>query len=285
MKAQGNFLGKYRGTSHRLKSFDYGSCAFYFITICTKSRVPYFGEIAYQNDEHLAIPGMSEIYCMYRSTPVGAWACQNDYVNLPPIVGARNCAHLQLGNADLGNERLVNAESGNAELGNERLVNAESGNAELCNEQFGNEKQLGNVEPSESISSWIKNTEIKRPRKKMILTEIGKIAYDFWQSITNHYPFVVLHEFVIMPDHMHGIIQITQKQHEGWKPNEFGNQSKNIPAIIRAYKASVTRYANEQHISFQWQARYFDALLRHEKQLRKTRNYIKKNIAMWKVVR
>jgi REP element-mobilizing transposase RayT len=185
------------------------------------------------------------------------------------------CAHLQLGNAELGNERLVNAESGNAE----------SGNAELCNEQFGNEKQLGNVEPSGCMPQCLKNTEFKRPRKKMILTEIGKIAYDFWQSIPTHYPFVVLHEFVIMPDHMHGIIQITQKQHEGWKPNEFGNQSKNIPAIIRAYKASVKRYANEQHISFQWQARYFDALLRHQKQLRKTRNYIKKNVAMWKVVR
>jgi putative transposase len=43
---------------------------------------------------------------------------------------------------------------------------------------------------------------------KMELTEIGKIASCFWNEIPNHFPFVILDEFIIMPDHVHGIIII-----------------------------------------------------------------------------
>ena len=40
------------------------------------------------------------------------------------------------------------------------------------------------------------------------LTPIGEIAKKYWQEIPYHYPNVTLNEFVIMPDHMHGILQI-----------------------------------------------------------------------------
>jgi len=117
----------------------------------------------------------------------------------------------------------------------------------------------------------------------MVLTEIGRIAFNYWKSIPIHYPFVELYEFVIMPDHMHGIIQLSEKQHEGWKPNEFGLQAKNIPAIIRAYKASVKRYANENAIPFHWQPRYYDSVFKCQMQLYITNNYIRKNVEKWKL--
>ena len=43
---------------------------------------------------------------------------------------------------------------------------------------------------------------------KMILSEIGKIAHKYWQEIPKHFPFAQLDKFVIMPNHMHGIIII-----------------------------------------------------------------------------
>ena len=43
---------------------------------------------------------------------------------------------------------------------------------------------------------------------KMQLSETGKIAYRFWFEIPNHFPFVELGEFVVMPNHIHGIIII-----------------------------------------------------------------------------
>ncbi len=43
---------------------------------------------------------------------------------------------------------------------------------------------------------------------KMNLSEIGKIAKKYWQEIPKHFPFVELNEFIIMPNHIHGIIGI-----------------------------------------------------------------------------
>ncbi|MBI4650145.1 hypothetical protein HY745_02450, partial [Candidatus Desantisbacteria bacterium] len=40
------------------------------------------------------------------------------------------------------------------------------------------------------------------------ITTIGKIAQKYWLEIPNHFPFVILNEFVIMPNHIHGILII-----------------------------------------------------------------------------
>ncbi len=41
---------------------------------------------------------------------------------------------------------------------------------------------------------------------QMFLSEIGKLVYQFWMEIPNHFPHIILGEFVVMPDHMHGIL-------------------------------------------------------------------------------
>ena len=46
---------------------------------------------------------------------------------------------------------------------------------------------------------------------KTQLSEIGKIAEKYWLEIPDHFPFVKLDKFVIMPNHIHGIIEITTK--------------------------------------------------------------------------
>jgi putative transposase len=43
---------------------------------------------------------------------------------------------------------------------------------------------------------------------EMVMSEIGKIARDCWMEIPNHFPFVKLDGFVVMPNHVHGIIVI-----------------------------------------------------------------------------
>jgi len=46
--------------------------------------------------------------------------------------------------------------------------------------------------------------------EKMILNEVGRIVNQFWQEIPKHFPFVNLDEFVVMPNHVHGIIEISK---------------------------------------------------------------------------
>lgn len=50
----------------------------------------------------------------------------------------------------------------------------------------------------------------KNQLPKMVLNDAGKIANKCWMEIPKHFPNVILHEYVIMPNHVHGIIEITQ---------------------------------------------------------------------------
>ena len=43
---------------------------------------------------------------------------------------------------------------------------------------------------------------------KMMMNDIGKIACEYWTDIPKHFPNVILHEYVIMPNHVHGIIEL-----------------------------------------------------------------------------
>lgn len=47
-------------------------------------------------------------------------------------------------------------------------------------------------------------------RQEMILNDVGKIADECWLEIPNHFPNVVLHEHIVMPNHVHGILELKQ---------------------------------------------------------------------------
>ena len=84
-----------------------------------------------------------------------------------------------------------------------------------------------------------------------------------------------------MPNHIHGIIFINKHDNEEWKQNKFGSQSQNIPSIIRGFKSSVKRYANAENIPFEWQEKYYDRIIRDNKELENTRLYIFNNPQNW----
>ena len=142
--------------------------------------------------------------------------------------------------------------------------------------------------------------EIKR--KRMILFGIGKIAKKFWYEIPDHFSFVILDEFCVMPNHLHGILFIkkveTQNlasvqdkqdfaplktvnlQKKNYK-NKFGPQSKNLSSIIRGFKAGVKKYATMNKIEFFWQPRFYDRIIRNEEELSRIRKYIFENHLKW----
>ena len=131
--------------------------------------------------------------------------------------------------------------------------------------------------------------------RKMVLSDIGNAAEKYWRQIPDHFPFVVLDEFVIMPDHIHGIIKIKKNLPDIMQKqcNKFGPQSKNIGSIIRGFKIGVTKYtkcrnakscvpALKQSVpAFAWQPRYYDRVIRDEIELNRIRVYIKNNPIKW----
>jgi putative transposase len=103
-------------------------------------------------------------------------------------------------------------------------------------------------------------------QNKMILNRLGQAAMDYWMEIPLHFPFVVLDGFVVMPNHVHGIVVINKPDLPAQTPtqsrNKFGPQSQNLASIIRGYKIGVTKFARQNEISFGWQTRYHDHVIR-----------------------
>jgi putative transposase len=128
----------------------------------------------------------------------------------------------------------------------------------------------------------------------MTLTPVGQAAMDCWNEIPAHFPFVVLDEFVVMPNHVHGILVIdkpivetqnvasgVQTQDIASLPNRFGPQSQNLASIVRGYKIGVTKYARQNDIPFAWQDRYHDHVIRNEGEYNRIRQYVCENPQRW----
>jgi REP element-mobilizing transposase RayT len=192
------FRGEYRNESARLRNWDYGSDAAYFITICTKDRNHFFGEI------------------------------QND---------------------------------------------------------------------------------------KMQVSPAGAIAHVLWHEIKNHTKNIELGEFVVMPNHVHGILFLggndqfltvdrrdvacnvptnvptinVPTDNATPKTNQTKNDqmatispsSNTISSIIRSYKSAVTKYCNRLELPMEWQPRFHDHIIRNDESFQRITEYIINNPANW----
>jgi len=131
---------------------------------------------------------------------------------------------------------------------------------------------------------------------EMKLSKIGKIVEKYWLEIPKHFKNIKLDEFIVMPNHIHGIIVIEYKidkinvetrhgvslQKNENNFNQFSKMVKNsISLIINQFKSSVKRYANKNKIPFHWQPRFYDHIIRNEKSLDEIRQYIKNNPLKW----
>ncbi len=116
---------------------------------------------------------------------------------------------------------------------------------------------------------------------QMNLTDVGQSAQNCWNAIPEHFPFVILDEFVVMPNHVHGIVVIDQQEPRPSDINRFGPQSKNLASIVRGYKIGVTKFARQHQIPFDWQPRYHDHVIRNAQELARIRKYIKENPQNW----
>ena len=134
---------------------------------------------------------------------------------------------------------------------------------------------------------------------KISLSAIGTYAKSCWYEIPQHFPFVELGAFVVMPNHIHGIVIIKktivasiativetqniaslQRKNQP-NPNKFGPQSQNLASIIRGYKIGVTKNARQIHADFEWQPRFHDHIIRNDDEYQRINNYIESNPKNW----
>jgi REP element-mobilizing transposase RayT len=178
-ETEGRFMGRYRTESDRLRDWDYAASGAYFVTICTKGKRPFFGEVI------------------------------DDAVRLSPI---------------------------------------------------------------------------------------GQIAEQEWRRTETLRPNVSLDEFIIMPNHLHGIIVLpegvetfckTSLQRPDWYAHAktmsaLSPRAGSLGVIIRSYKGAVTRWARAHgYPHFAWQRGYYDHIIRGPHDLDRIRHYIQHNPAKW----
>jgi REP element-mobilizing transposase RayT len=126
---------------------------------------------------------------------------------------------------------------------------------------------------------------------EMILNECGEIANNCWLEIPNHYPNVGLHQHIIMPNHVHGIIEIKYKSNlitvfPTVGANDYSplrSPSKTIGSIVRGFKIGVTKWMRQNtHIYDVWQRNYFENIVRNKQSYHQITKYIQNNPENWK---
>ena len=90
-------------------------------------------------------------------------------------------------------------------------------------------------------------------RSYTLLNFLGETAYRFWMQIPEHYPHIVVHAFVVVPNHLHGILEICAdptEERNGEDEKEFDQTrghrpSRELGRVVRAFKAAVTAEARK----------------------------------------
>lgn len=149
---------------------------------------------------------------------------------------------------------------------------------------------------------------------KMLMNAWGKAANKFWQEIPAHFDYIGLDEFVIMPNHIHGIIIIGEVESsddavgvrhalppralptrallhqgkaclaptDGTNGRKFHNQGKKtLSSIVGSYKSVCTQAIRAHVNDFAWQDNFYDRIIRDEKELYNIRRYIRENPLRW----
>ena len=147
------------------------------------------------------------------------------------------------------------------------------------------------------------------------LSAIGEIAKEYWLEIPQHFQNVKLDEFVIMPNHVHGIVIIENDKNKNCRDSINKQRGKDdincrdginavstgggkiprthnpmlsknsLSKIIRWYKGRCTFEINriQNKLYFAWQSRFYEHIIRNEESLLKIREYIHNNPLKWDI--
>ena len=120
---------------------------------------------------------------------------------------------------------------------------------------------------------------------EMVLSENGRIAQSCWGQIPAHSAHVELDAFVVMPNHIYGIIVIRHSRGETvGAPLQTRPAPGSLGVIIRSFKSAVTREINRLRATpgaAVWQRNYWEHIIRSEEALQAIRRYIEENPLHW----
>lgn len=134
---------------------------------------------------------------------------------------------------------------------------------------------------------------------EMVLSKFGVVASQQWEKLPQRFPNTELGAYMIMPNHMHGIIVVTNGRGTAGNLNNLDGESSrraptqerfqkpvkgSIPTIIRSYKSAVSYRINLMRGTDGvpvWQRNYYEHIIRNDKDLQNKTDYILANPLLW----
>lgn len=125
---------------------------------------------------------------------------------------------------------------------------------------------------------------------EMNLNQFGNIASMNWVNTKNIRDNVKMGAFVIMPNHMHAVFEITNLgkckmgECDSLLPRDFKSPSNSVGAIVRGYKSTVTKQINQIRGNTNpkiWHRNYYEHIVRDQESLNKISEYIEMNPRLW----
>ncbi len=240
------YKNKFRIPSARFENWDYGSAGGYFVTVCTKNRIQYFGHI--ENGEmklnELGLIAHSE----WLKTPdirpdmnilLGEFCVMPDHFHGIVLIGENGYNMRVIGENDgIGKQHDCMApDDGMAGHGDM------TGRGDMT--AHGNITAHGRRDAMHGVSTD---------------NEKNNNQTDDWSPTVNFF-------------------QLSNQSKK--RKNKFGPQSKNLGSIMRGFKSSVTTYARINKINFQWQELYHDHVIRNFGEYLRISKYIFNNPGNW----
>lgn len=118
---------------------------------------------------------------------------------------------------------------------------------------------------------------------QITLNPLGDIVQNTWLDLINHNKNIKLHDFIIMPNHVHGIIEIIHPDCD-WTGLEPAPTITKLPEIIRQFKTFSARRINQMRNTAGipvWQRNYHEHIIRDETSYLKIAEYIQTNPQKW----
>jgi REP element-mobilizing transposase RayT len=110
------------------------------------------------------------------------------------------------------------------------------------------------------------------------LTPYGETLVEQWHWLHKQYLHIMLDQFVVMPNHFHGIIIIVGTGRD----LHLQPKTKSLSELIGAFKTTSSRRIHQLGMpSFQWQRSFYERIIRNDDELRRIREYIQTNPLRW----
>jgi putative transposase len=123
-------------------------------------------------------------------------------------------------------------------------------------------------------------------------TVLGELAEQIWYEIPSHFAFIQLDAFVVMPNHLHGILLIKndnvdrsppEQKTGGFAKNKNPMLNENISRVVRWFKGRCAFEMRKCHAGFKWQSRFHDHIIRDDSEYQRINNYIETNPQNWEI--